>query len=327
MYDLIKKYFSTLVFLIVGIACILFAVKNQNIPLLIRTIKNVNFSWYLPVLICTILCHYFRTKRWQLLLQQNEYKITTLHTYNALMSAYVVNFATGKLGELYRCAVVNKYSKIPFSFSFATVIIERVIDVLSLFILLLFSFIIYQGIILEFINKYVVPIFENFNHYRNYLLVFFIVLVVISILLFIIRKPIINFIQAKWTNFYNGIISVLQLPNKLVFISYTILIWLMYLGMTYFWFFAFNDIHLTLGTALLVIVIGGVGRSLPVPAHGIGTYHLCASFALSACLVTAAESMAIPIVIHAGQTLFYLVFGIISMSMIGFSKWSLKNDN
>jgi uncharacterized protein (TIRG00374 family) len=301
--------------------------KNQDLKALYQSIRSVHYIWYIPVLISTLLCHYFRTKRWQLLLEVQSYKLPTLNVYNALMSAYIVNFVTGKLGEFYRCGVLLKKNEVPFSFSFATVLIERIIDVLSLLFLFIISIFLFQKSVFQFIQTFVTPLFDKLLSHSNYLILLVVLMSLGAICLMFFRKSILQFLQTKLKDFSTGLISIIHLKEKKWFLLYTVLIWMMYLCMTYFWFFAFTDKHLNIQTALLVIILGGIGRSLPIPAHGLGAYHICASFALTACLVQATESLSIPIVIHAGQTLFYTIFGSLSMVYIGFNSMSLKNEN
>lgn len=326
---MLKKYssaISSIFFLLVGIVAIYLAIKNQDISKLYATIKAINFYWYFPVLIATILCHYWRAKRWQLLLQSRQEQISTFDCLNALMSAYVVNFITGKLGEVYRCLVVNRKNAVSFPHAIATVILERVIDVLSLFFLCFICLMLFQQAILDFFQRFMLPVFHSIPFPQAAVLLVLIVFLVVVIWVFMYRRRSTKYVQVKLRFFLESMRSLLQLKERKLFFIYTLLIWLMYLAMTYFWFFAFDDAHLSIGTALLVIVIGGIGRSLPVPAHGLGTYHICATFALSACAVEALQATSIPIVIHAGQTLFYLIFGSISMLFISVRKISFKNQ-
>lgn len=327
MNNRFKTIGSSLFFLFVGLCCIYFSLKNQDYKALAQSIRSVHYIWYIPVLICTLFCHYFRTKRWQLLLEVQSYKLPTLDVYNALMSAYLVNFVTGKLGEFYRCGVLFKKNQVPFSFSLATVVIERIIDVLSLFTLFIISIFLFHESVYHFIQEFVSPLLDNLRTHSIYIYIILVFSIISAIFMVFYRKSIRQFLETKLKNFTDGLISIIKLKAKKKFLLYTILIWLMYLGMTYFWFFAFTDAHLTIQTALLVIVLGGIGRSLPIPAHGLGAYHICASFALTACLVQATESLSIPIVIHAGQTLFYLIFGSLSMVYIGFQTITLKNED
>ena len=208
----LKSIFSSILFLLIGIVCIYFSFRNQNIHSLIKTIQSINYFWYLPVLLCTIICHIARTKRWQLLLDQNEYKSDTFTTYNAIMSAYLVNFATGKLGEIYRCGILRKENDIPFTYSLATVFIERVFDVLSLLILFIFTALFNYKIIYSFYQKYIEAQFTQ-TSFNILILLLFVFLVSICILYFY-RQMILSYFNNKFSAFYSGLKSIFQMKEK-----------------------------------------------------------------------------------------------------------------
>ncbi len=220
MFRNYKTIVSSLFFLSIGIFCVYYTIQKQDIHELVKTIRSVNYIWYIPVLIATLLCHYFRTKRWQLLLQSNNYNSSTFSTYNALMSAYVVNFVTGKLGEIYRCGVLYKKNKIPFSYSLATVFIERVIDVLSLLLLFLLSSILFYSNIIQFTRNYIHPLVSVLFSKMILVVLLIVAILLILLIIFIYREKIRELIKDKLTHFYQGLVSIFQLEQKVLFLFY-----------------------------------------------------------------------------------------------------------
>lgn len=322
---MLKKYSSllqTLFFLLLGIICIYLAFRSHSINEIRNAFTQVRYVWYIPVLIATLICHFSRAMRWQILLRQQNIHISFWETYHALMSAYIVNFATGKLGEIYRCAIISKRNKQPFSATLVSVIAERVIDVFTLFALFIFSFFLFNNEVTLFSKTYIYPIIYKLSNIPYLVYVFPILFICLLFITYYFWKQLVHYVQQHFTAWYDALKRLWILKEKPAFFIYTILIWLMYLCMTYFWFFGFTDAKLNIATALLVIVLGGVGRSLPVPAHGLGTYHICAAFALRSCGVNEVDCIAIPLIVHAGQTLFYLVFGTLSLFWTGL--WNIS---
>ena len=64
------------------------------------------------------------------------YETKFYNAFAALSIGYFVNFVVPRLGEVTRCLSLKKQHSIPFMQSLGTVIIERIIDIVSLMIVL-----------------------------------------------------------------------------------------------------------------------------------------------------------------------------------------------
>jgi hypothetical protein len=213
---------------------------------------------------------------------------------------------------------------IPVERALGSVVMERVIDVCCLLLLMLFSLVIYSERLITLTKEEIITPLKSAMGGGFHL----IYLLLASISFAALGVTICYFVWKKMKSvhtfihgFKNGLLSIFRLKEKGTFLLYTAGIWLMYLLMTYTWFFAMKETA-QLGplAALLVIVLGGIGRSLPVPGHGAGPYHYFATKALMLVGVAAASAGILPIVIHAGQTLFYLIAGAISLIVFSMSK-------
>jgi uncharacterized protein (TIRG00374 family) len=76
--------------------------------------------------------------------------------------------------------------------------------------------------------------------------------------------------------FWEGMKSVLKLKNPLLFLFYSVGIWLLFYLQCWLNLMAFPPTqHLTFGAALMVFVFGTLGFVIPSPG-GMGTFHaLC----------------------------------------------------
>ena len=85
-----------------------------------------------------------RAIRWKILIEPLGHSPRTTNTFYALLVGYLANLAIPRIGEITRCASLNKSEKVPFSGLVGTVIIERAIDVIMLlvcmFIVAIFEF-------------------------------------------------------------------------------------------------------------------------------------------------------------------------------------------
>ena len=79
-----------------------------------------------------------RALRWILLIEPLGYKPSSRNAILAVITAYFANIAMPRLGEITRCGSLNKTDNIPMDKLIGTVITERVIDFLTLLLLIAF---------------------------------------------------------------------------------------------------------------------------------------------------------------------------------------------
>jgi len=107
-----------------------------------------------------------------------------------------------------------------------------------------------------------------------------------------------------------GIVSILYLKQKGAFLLHTLFIWSTYFLMTYLWFFAFEaTANLTMGAGLSMMVIGSLGRLVPVQGGGIGAYHFLFQQGMLIYGVGETYGLMLALVIHGFQSVYYLVVG------------------
>ena len=117
-----------------------------------------------------------------------------------------------------------------------------------------------------------------------------------------------------------GLASYKNIQNKKMFWFHTLMIWLMYILMTYICFFAIEETsHLDIGDGFYMLVVGGLGMIVPTQG-GIGSYHMAAKIGLITLGVGAQAALMFAFVVHTAQTLMTIVFGLLSFIIILFSK-------
>lgn len=277
-------------------------------------IRQVPLQWYLCVLAASILCHILRAERWRMTLQQSNHTISWWQAWHGMMSGYLINMLTGRLGEIARCYFVHRRTRIPFLQVAGTVFIERVIDAFVLLTLCMMILVKYhtQGAtqfrsvgqsVLNVINQ-IPPLFAGIG------------ICTLLIIIFLVKNRIQNWLSNKgklmirWIQqFRTGVSSIFALSSPWKYILYSISMWCMYVLMTWFWFYGYAPAHnLNLWDAILIVAWGGIGRSLPVPGLGAGTYHFFAIQAMVIAGMASNDASVLAFLIHAGQTLFYLIF-------------------
>jgi hypothetical protein len=131
-----KKYVSLAIGLIVSVGIIAFLVQSLDWTIFLRELDRVNYA-YVPLLVLLFIAVFIvRAWRWRYLLP-NSKELSTVKLFNATMVGF---FATCILpfraGEVIRPLVLSRWQPVSFSVGLASVVTERVFDVLALLFLM-----------------------------------------------------------------------------------------------------------------------------------------------------------------------------------------------
>ena len=323
--------------LLLGIAAalLLFAFRGVDIKKTFQQILNANMFWVAMSGVVSVIALIVRAHRWNLLIEPMGYSPTLKNTAYSMMVGYLANLALPRLGEVSRCGALSKAESIPFNKLLGTVIVERIIDVLSLFICILLAAVIeYRRLGNFFSEKVFDPLVEKFQQLVKspLLLTASSLLVVILIIVFIyfLRKsknkgsesPITKIIKG----FVDGLKSISNLKRPWLFIFQSAFIWVLYYLGVYLALFAFPFTSgLGAGAALFLLVAGGLGMSAPVQG-GIGTYHLLVSQGLVLYGVAVENGLAFAFMLHGLQLILVIVLGVASLFLL-FSARKNKESN
>ena len=159
------------------------ALRNVSFAELLKALAQANYFFLIPSLILTFLVYSCRAIRWHYMLMPiKPVKISQL--FNITVIGFMVNnILPIRIGELVRAYILGKREHLSKSLAFATIIIERLLDGLTILsflipIVLLFSFprwlketgvvllILYLGVIgflllLNFFSQKLIQIFEK----------------------------------------------------------------------------------------------------------------------------------------------------------------------
>lgn len=323
----LARYKDALVYgitLLLGIFLFYFAFRNQSVSELWYEIKKVNYWWSVPVFFTTLLNHWMRAYRWKLL-------ITTYHAlplrlsqvFLALMIGYFVNIAIPRLGEISRCATLKKTENVAFIPTLGSVITERLLDIFSLLlVVILVTFWQFEQLF-TFLNTQILqPIAAVLPSYTAYYVIFILsVAALLSAIVFMLRKKIPQVLQSLFSELLTGLKSLFQLnANHFVqTILLTLGLWATYWLMSYLWFHSVEETaHLGIEVAFALLAVGSLARSVPIQGGGMGAYHFLASQLLLVYGVATLHGLTLVTVIHAFQTIFYLLAGGISLGITFF---------
>ena len=332
MNSKLSKILQYIILLSLGILLCWKFFDTLNLHDLMQKISTGNFSWFYVVMFVSLLVYIVRVLRWQMLIKATGYEAKFLNAFSALSISYMVSFVVPRLGDISRSLSVKKQDNIPFMQLLGTVIIERVVDIVSLIIVLLITIALQFHEIIEFVKENIFhPFYEGIIlkmiHGNGFILIgTFIVIAVVTILFFYFRKYIkekspkliLQFIEGL----KQGLASIVKLKQKKLFILYTVLIWVGYYLMTYFWFFVFKETSaLTWGACLSILTIGTIGRSIPIQGGGMVAYHFLVTSVVMLYGLSNDWGKALATLIHAGQTFFTFAMGLVGLAIFFIGYW------
>jgi uncharacterized protein (TIRG00374 family) len=318
----ILKY---IILLGVAVALLLYALRGMDIKKIMQQILHADIFWVSVSGLISIIAFVVRAHRWNLLIEPLGYSPSLKNTTYSVIVGYFANLALPRLGEVSRCGTLSKAESIPFNKLLGTVIVERIIDVISLFAcILLTAALEYKRLGNFFSEKIFTPLTEKFLQLIKSPLILTVIISLFLVLLigFIyflkrskskgVESPITKIIKG----FAEGLKSVATLKRPWLFIFQSAFIWVLYyLGM-YVALFAFPFTSgLGAGAALFLLVAGGIGMSAPVQG-GIGTYHLLVSQGLVLYGVAIENGLAFAFMLHGLQLILVIALGIASLFLL-----------
>ena len=312
-------------FLAIAIFLLFLAFRDFDLARVWDDLRHARYAWLLLTLPIGVLSHIFRAWRWNLLIEPLGYKPPLTHTFYAVMSGYLANLALPRMGEVVRCGSLTKTDKVPFDSLLGTVIVERVVDMLTLLLLTLITFFIKIHFFGDFFKSHVfVPLGEKFAGLFSHTLALALLglLGMIALLLLKIFWKDIRHIGLvrKIREFIRGIIdgirSIARMEHKSMFLFGTFLICLMYFFTSWLVLFMLPETAgLSPVDGLFILVVGSFGMVIPVQG-GIGAYHWIVSSALTLYGISRETGLAVATLAHESQTLLILLVGGFSMILV-----------
>lgn len=320
----IKNTIKFLSFFAISVFLFWLVYKDQNMTQMKLLLKNdVNYYWIAFSLFLGLLSHISRTLRWNILIKSIEGKSNFKNSFMAVMIGYFANLALPRVGEFTRCGVLSKYENVSFSKLLGTVFLERVIDMIMFFVLMIVVAISQFDVLVSFVNNNP-EITEALNKvFAKWIIlpVGIILLLVIIVLRRRIKElPYYYKFQAIINNIGEGFKSFSKLEHKLPFIFHSVFIWLMYYLMLYVCFFAFEFTSgLSPLIGLTVFAMATVGMIIPVQG-GIGAWHFMVVATLMIYLPEKGNTdgfiHAFAFLVHGSMTLMLVLLGALSLVII-----------
>lgn len=314
-----------------GILLLYFAFRGTDFKEIWYHLKSAKYSWIGLSLVFAVISHISRSMRWIILIEPLKFRPKLWNTISATLFGYLSNYALPRAGEVARCVALGRKEKIPVDALIGTVIVERTIDLLSMFIIMLVLLVARFEKFGTFFSDYIFqPIGDKISGIFGEAIIFWIIVAVailtIAVVLFMLREKLLKLklvqkLSKILKGVANGLKSVWRMERKWEFLFHTVFIWLNYALMTWVVVFALPEVtgDLKFVDGIFLLVIGSMGMAVPVQA-GIGAFHWIVSRGLHYVYgLDLNEGLVFATLQHESQTLLILLLGSLSMVFL-FSK-------
>ena len=278
-------------------------------------LTELDFFWIYLSMFISIFEHVIRGYRWNLMMEVGQSKkFSTFVTTNVIIISYFFALIIPRFNDVVRCYLISKTDEINFSKSLGSVVSERFVDIISLLILIIFFLVLEFQTFILFIKSYII----DYTTLDNKSIIIFILFLILSIIIsrLIIKKS--KYLENKFNEFKDGLISVKFIYNDKRFLISTLFLWVTYFLMGYLIFFSFSQTtDLGINAGIAVLVAGSIGMVVPVNA-GIGAYHFLVASILLGYNLDYESGLFFATVLHTSQIVCLLVVGTMSSIYIFF---------
>lgn len=303
--------------IILLILLVYFSLKGLNLASLGKYIVSANYLWVLLSIPVGLASHWARAIRWKTMLKPIANPKSTWNLFSAVMAGYAVNNIVPRGGELLRPYYYSKREKISFTMTFATIVVERFLDLISLLLVFVLAYFFFrnqlkmalpnlhiENIIYPTILIIIIGILSFYKRWIDFLL---------KKLVKPISRKIYNRLNELFEKFFLGLTVIKQPTQYLQLALESLLIWFLYTVPMYLMFFSFSfakTYNLGFDDAILLIIISGIGYTVAPTPGAIGVYHFLIQNALNKLYgVGMEEALAYATVTHAINFLSQVIVG------------------
>lgn len=285
-------------------------------------LHDMNWTWMLLSFPFGILAQMFRGWRWNQTLEPIGEKARTSTTINSIFLSYAVSLVVPRIGEFARCGVLKRYDGVSFPKALGTVVMERAIDSVLVMLIALLTFVFQFKIFNIFFNRTgtnIETILSGFSA-TGYIVTAVCGIAVCILGWYIMRRfAIYNKVKATVRGIWQGIMSIRNVKNPLLFIALTLGIWASYFLHYYLTFFCFESTaHLGMACALVTFIVGSIAVIVPTP-NGAGPWHFAVKTMLILYGVGDIDALNFVLIVHSVQTLLVVALGVYAWAALSFT--------
>lgn len=284
--------------ILVSVLCLYLVFKGIDSRKVVEALKSTNYPYLVLAALVNLSAFWPRAKRWKYLLEPIK-KIDTTRLFPVIVIGFMAtNLLPARAGELIRAYVVGKKEEISKSASFATIVLERVLDSIIIIGLLVMVF-----FVIDFENSAGsehVPTATtsiSLTLLKTTGIVFTLILLLTLIVLVLLKLyptafiaivnrilfPVPLRIKEQITQILSSFSSGLQVLQKgahfIPLLFWSIVVWMMHILAIWITLIAFG-LHLPFYASTFILVLTAFAVAVPSSPGFIGPFHAAVSAGL-----------------------------------------------
>ncbi len=318
-----KKYKSQIqiaVGILVSVLSIYFIFRSVDFAVVIESIKSLNITFVVVHIIMAGALLSLRALRWSYFIPVDK-KIRKTSIISATYIGYMANnVLPAKLGEVVRTYVLGEKEGIKKTTIFASVVAERLADLITAAIMLFISILFIKNIPTRL--HYAAIIVSTAALLGVGFLVFLsvkreIAMKMIGFFLKFLPQNIREKIEVFLNNFVNGIGLKKGKHSIFMIIFYTVLYWSLQILASLILLRAYSLSDISYTDAMFVVVMTGFGFAIPSAPTGIGPIEAATIFALTILAVNYDIAVSYAIISHVLTIVVITLLGVFAMLVSG----------
>lgn len=270
---------------------------------MLRAFEKANYWYLLPTIPILFFSHLLRALRWRYLLDPIK-RLDIGSLYSSLIIGYMGNvLMPAHLGEILRAYVLSKMRRIAASSAFATIVMERIIDVFTLLALMVLTIFIYSF-----------PAWVKKSGYFLFMGTLGIFVLLVLLKQFSSQMQTLPGPCSRWfprrfqqkigdglERFLSGIVPLKRRTDYAVVAVLSVFIWVCYGLVFYFCLHAFafeRTYDLPWSASLVLLTVTTIGVLIPSSPGYVGTYHYLCQVSLALFGVPAGAALSFAVVVH-----------------------------
>ena len=282
-----KKYQQLTFGLAIALIALYYTLRNVSLSEVTTSFKEMDHIYIIPSIMIIVLSYVFRAYRWQVLLG-SSLKVDVVGLYSPMMVGFMGNFLPARAAEILRPYLLSKKYDITFSAALASIIMERLFDLIMLLLVFIWVFWFEANVFspdIEFSGFFVQDMAIKFGQFC----VLATLILVAFIYLLLNHKPILmklvhwftGFLSKRWVNKIEYLIEEFAVGCEVVknfgsFIKismYSVLVWIGNIFWIYPLYFAFDLQHKTISSLLILAVVAAILITI-IPTPGfLGSFN------------------------------------------------------
>jgi uncharacterized protein (TIRG00374 family) len=323
--QIFRQMIRILLPLTAGLLLLWYLYRNQDLSGILQVIKKgVRYDVILFSLFFGLAANTLRGLRWSLLIDALGKRVQRRRAVFAVWGNYAINMALPRVGEIWRCGVMAKYEKVPFSKLLGTLFVDRMMDTLVVALLTLCLCVFNIGFFRNFFTENPPLIIGTLYRLLSSGWTWTGLLLSVAACWFVFvklkRLTVVQRITTVFGNIWEGFRSLWTIRHKARFVAQTFGIWVGYFLYFYLTFFAFDFMRdLGLRIALITFAMSSISVAVPVQG-GIGVWHFMVIATLAAFGVERTDAGAFAMVVFAIQSAWVVLTGLFGIAALPFAR-------